>query len=150
LYPGELAKIIRQRIAPYRDRTLQGRLSRARSEVQQRLDNAWRDAGGSELAKQMEALAEQANEIAAEQAERIRQIMEETEERLQEFDDKADELDEQARKISSNLDVELPERPQPEITGPDRNVLFDSRRHWLDQLAVFKARQNGHSNGGDS
>jgi hypothetical protein len=118
LYPGELAKIIRQRIAPYRDRTLQGRLSRARSEVQQRLDNAWRDAGGSELAKQMEALAEQANEIAAEQAERIRQIMEETEERLQEFDDKADELDEQARKISSNLDVELPERPQRRSPAP--------------------------------
>jgi hypothetical protein len=97
----------------------------------------------------MEQLVEQAGMIAAEQAERIRQIMEETRERLQPFADAAEELDRHAREISMSS-VELPERPQPEITGPDPGVLFDSRRHWLDQLTAFKARQNGHSNGGAS
>jgi hypothetical protein len=100
LYPGELAKIIRRKIAPYRDRGLSGRLSRARSEAQQLLDNAWNDAGGPELERQMADLAEQANIIAAEQAERIRQIMEETREQLQPFAAAADELDRQAREIS--------------------------------------------------
>jgi hypothetical protein len=76
--------------------------------------------------------------------------MEETREQLQGFVDAADELDRQAREISDSIDVELPERPQPEITGPSPDVLFDSRRHWLDQLQVFKARQNGNSNGGGS
>jgi hypothetical protein len=150
IYPGELAKIIRQRIAPYRDRGLSGRLSRTRSEVHSLLEDAWNADGGPELQQQMEELVEQANTIAAEQAERIRQIMDETREQLQGFVDAADDLDRQAREIKRNIDVELPERPQPEITGPDPDVLFDSRRHWLDQLTVFKARQNGNSNGGGS
>ena len=30
-------------------------------------------------------------------------------------------------------------RPEPEIEGSDRRVLFDSNRHWLDQLEMFKA-----------
>jgi hypothetical protein len=150
IYPGELAKIIRRKIAPYRDRGLSGRLNRTRSEAQQLLDNAWNDAGGPQLKQQMEELAEQANTIAAEQAERIRQIMDETREQLQEYVDDADELDRQAREISDSINVELPERPEPERDGPSPDVLFDSRRHWLDQLATFKARQNGHSNGGGS
>jgi hypothetical protein len=34
---------------------------------------------------------------------------------------------------------------EPEFTGPSPDVLFDSRRHWLEQLDVFKERQNGAS-----
>jgi hypothetical protein len=150
LHPGELVKIIRQKIAPHRDRGLRDRLSGARSEAQQLLDDAWRDAGGPELKEQLDSLVEQANTIAAEQAERIRQIMEETRDLLQPFADDAEWLDEQAREISRGIDVDLPERPEAEITGPDPDVLFDSRRHWLEQLAVFKERQNGTSNGGGS
>jgi hypothetical protein len=143
LYPGELVKIIRQKIAPYRDRGLSGRLSRTRSEVQQLLNDAWDDAGGAELKQELEELVEQADAIAAEQAERIRQIMDETRGRLQPFVDAAAEVNRQARELGESIDVELPERPEPEITGPSPDVLFDSRRHWLDQLAAFKARKNG-------
>jgi hypothetical protein len=108
-HPGELAKVIRRKIAPYRDRGLPGRLSRADSEADQLLDDAWRDAGGPELKRQMDELIEQANTIAESQAERIRQIMDETREQLQEYVADADELDEQARKIRRSIDVDLPE-----------------------------------------
>jgi hypothetical protein len=150
LHPGELAKIIRRRIASYRDTDLRWRLNQAQIQAQQLIDDAWEEAGGLELEQQMQELVEQATAVAAEQAERIRQIMDETREHLQPYVVIVAELDEQGREISASLDVELPERPEPEITGPDPDVLFDSRRHWLDQLAVFKARKNGHNNGGDS
>jgi hypothetical protein len=140
LHPGELERIILEHAKPYRDPGLQSRLSRTRLQVQRQLDEAWSAAGGDELAEQMDELIEQANEITERQAERIRAIMAETEELLQPLVEAAEDLDRQAREISSDIEVELPERPQPEMSDVDPDVLFDSRRHWLDQLEVFKAR----------
>jgi hypothetical protein len=91
----------------------------------------------------MEELVEEANAVTAEQAERIRAIMEDMREQLQPFVEATNELAEQARQIKEDLDVELPERPEPEIDGPDDEVLFDSRRNWLMQLQQFKKWQRG-------
>jgi hypothetical protein len=144
LYPGELARIIRQGIAPYRDPELRARLAWAQyQEAQPLLDEAWGATDGPELERRMEELIEQANAITAEQAERIQAIMEETRERLQPFVEAADELGEQAARIKRDIDVELPERPEPVIAGPDDATLFDSRRNWLEQLDAFKKWQRG-------
>jgi hypothetical protein len=48
----------------------------------------------------------------------------------------------EAERLASELHIELPDRPEP-VTGDGngRPLLFDSRRDWLEQLKVFKARQ---------
>jgi hypothetical protein len=150
LHPGELAKIIRQAVERFIDRRLVHRLARLRHRQDGpagAVDDAWITGGGPWLENRMRDLVGLANAYATEQAERIHQIMEETGEHLQQFTAAAADLGDQAREIGMSIDVELPERPEPEITGPEPDVLFDSRRHWLDQLAAFKARLNGVRSG---
>jgi hypothetical protein len=149
LHPGRLAETVRRAIAPYVDRDLASRLAAARDEAQQLIDDAWTAAAGQELKDAARELSLQASAVAAEHAERIQQMVEEALGQLDQFTEAADELKARAEELAARLDIELPERPDPEIAGPDLNILFDSRRHWLDQLAIFKAHQNGHRNGGD-
>jgi hypothetical protein len=143
LHPGELEKVIRQAIEPYRDRELGYRLNLARRDAQQAIDDAWTEAAGAEVKKAAQELSEQATAVAAEQADRIRQFVEEALGQLDQFTEAARQLRQRADHIAAGLNIELPERPEPEFTGlADGRLLFDSRRHWLDQLAMFKQRQN--------
>jgi hypothetical protein len=143
LHPGSLAEIVRHAMEPFVDRGLPRRLAAARREAQQRIDAAWTAAAGEEVDEAARELSEQASAEAAEQVERIRETVEEALEQLEGFRHSADELKDRAEQIAAGLNIELPERPEPEIAGlADGRLLFDSRRHWLDQLAVFKERQN--------
>jgi hypothetical protein len=151
LHPGSLAEIVRYAIAPYVDRGLSSRLAAARREAQLRIDDAWTDAAGQEVEEAARELSLQASAVAAEQAERIQQMVEEALGQLDQFTEAAEQLKVRAELIAAGLDIELPARPEPEIAGLDGDrLLFDSRRHWLQQLAVYKERQNGHSNGNAS
>jgi hypothetical protein len=151
LHPGRLAEIVRYAIAPYVDRGLSSRLAAARREAQLRIDDAWTDAAGQEVEEAARELSLQASAVAAEQAERIQQMVEEALGQLDQFTEAAEQLKVRAELIAAGLDIELPARPEPEIAGLDGDrLLFDSRRHWLQQLAVYKERQNGHSNGNAS
>lgn len=40
-------------------------------------------------------------------------------------------------------EFDLPERPEPEVDVDDSGLLYDSRRHWLDQLKAFRAAKAG-------
>jgi hypothetical protein len=55
---------------------------------------------------------------------------------------------EDRRKGAPN-DPELPERPEPAITGADDSAwLFDSSRSYMDQMAFYrKQKQNGDGMG---
>jgi hypothetical protein len=151
LHPGRLAEIVRHAMEPFVDRTLSRRLAAAREEAQQLIDDAWTDAAGQEVDEAAEELSQHASAVAAEQADRIQQIVEEALGELDQFTEAAEQLKARAELIAAGLNIELPERPEPDYAGlDDARLLFDSRRHWLDQLAVFKERQNGHSNGGGS
>lgn len=37
----------------------------------------------------------------------------------------------------------MPEMPEPEVDPDDGDWLFDSTREYLEQLSVYKKRQNG-------
>jgi hypothetical protein len=149
LHPGSLAEIVRHAIEPFVDRGLARRLREADREADRRIEAAWTDAAGEEIEEAARELSQQVSAVAAEQAERIRELVQEALGQLDQFNDAAEQLKERAERIAAGLEIELPERPDPVITGPEPEVMFDSRRHWLDQLAVFKERQN-RSNGGDS
>lgn len=53
-----------------------------------------------------------------------------------------DDLAEDATRIVADFAPDLPDRPQPADPAVDRgSLLYDSDRHWLDQLDAFKARR---------
>jgi hypothetical protein len=173
LHPGELANLIRRAAEQFTDHGLHRRFEEVRGQLYAeggpygQLAQEWVARGGPWLENRMRDLTEDANSIAAEGAERVRvilerireellqarsearQVAEETRERLQWFDEAAGALRRDVWAASAGIgsEIKLPERPRAEV-APDPGVLFDSRRHWLDQLAAFKAAQNGHSNGG--
>jgi hypothetical protein len=140
--PGELAKIILASAKPYRDPKLKSRLAKARDDASDLIRDEWNSAGGSEIEDAAVDLDEQAAAIVAPQAERIRKIIEETEAQLQPLTEQADELEQQAADIEADFDIDLPERPAAKSKG-DPDVLYDSRRHWLDQLAAFRDHHTG-------
>jgi hypothetical protein len=148
LHPGSLAEIVSHAIAPFVDQGLRRRLAAAAREAQERIDAAWTDAAGQELEQAARELSAEASAVGAEQANRIREMVEEALGELDQFTERGEELARRARGIAETLHIELPERPQSDVAvEASDSLLFDSRRHWLDQLAVFKARQNGHGNG---
>jgi hypothetical protein len=141
LHPGTLAEIVRRAITPYVDRRLASRLAEAQEEAQRRIAAAWTGAAGHQIQEAARQLSEQASAVAAQHAERIQQIIEEALGELEQMANAGDQLQERGEQIAAGLNIELPPRPPPEIANPA--LLFDSRRHWLEQLAAFKARQRG-------
>lgn len=78
----------------------------------------------------------------ASHANRIAELVSQALGELGPFAERAEQLRAEAQRIADELDIELPERPEPEPVGENgRPLLFDSRRDWLEQLKVFKARQ---------
>jgi hypothetical protein len=143
LHPGSLGEIVRQAMEPFVDRGLPRRLATARQEAQQRINAAWTAAAGQEVDEAAQELSRQASAVAAEQVERIRETVEDALGQLDQFTEAAEQLKARAEQIAARLNIDLPERPEPETAGlDDDRLLFDSRRHWLDQLAVFKERQS--------
>jgi hypothetical protein len=146
LHPGLLAGIVRDAIRPHVDSSLRGRLNDARFEATSRIEEAWEQESAA-LRDEAERLTVEARDALADNADEIMRLVAEQLGTLGPFEERATELVRQAERLAARLDLALPARPDPEIAGPDEQVLFDSRRHWVDQLTVFKARQNGHGNG---
>jgi hypothetical protein len=140
LHPGELANIIRQAIRPHVDQGLSQRLREAEDDADQAITEAWEPAADG-LQAEADRLVAEARETMAEQAEAISALVGEQLNQLGPFQERAEELVRQAEELAEGLDIELPARPEPEIAGMDGRCLFDTRRHWHDQLALFKERQ---------
>jgi hypothetical protein len=143
LHPGELAKIVRAAIKPYRDLDIEDALSDAADEAQEEAEQAWEDATQA----QREAL-EEAQEKIAEIAERYRQEAEALDARLQaELDPlrpRLDELREEIQQAAADLEVALPERPVAERAEVDEeDWLFSSDRSYVEQLRHYQARKHG-------
>jgi vacuolar-type H+-ATPase subunit H len=129
LHPGELRRIVEDRISDYRDGTYEGRLAAAEDLAEAIVSNAREEAAEDSWERLNEA-NEAINEIYDE-------IREEHGERLQELQGQLEETIEEINNIE--LDVDLPDRPDPEVDPPDEsNVLFDSSRNFADQLDHYR------------
>jgi hypothetical protein len=51
--------------------------------------------------------------------------------------------EQQIRQLAEETEFDLPDRPEPDVEIDYSGVLYDSRRHWLEQLAAFKAAKAG-------
>lgn len=57
------------------------------------------------------------------------------------LDQRLDDLWTDINNLADTADIELPERPEPEVDADESDVLFDSRRHWWDQLERYRQEQ---------
>ena len=171
VHPGEFARIVRQAITARQDASLSERLGEAAAEAQGVAEDTWGDAtadlrGGlrhvgrkarkavsrhqalqrRKAAEISSATARLRAQIAAIEAEvRARYAADEAAV-AGEIDARNAELEAIATKVRERWDQTnfgLPGRPEPEVDVDDSGLLYDSRRHWLDQLAAYKAAKAG-------
>lgn len=147
IYPGELSRIITEAVNQYRDDDLRYRLEDAESEAEESIESEWQ-AWISDYEIEAEALEARARKIIKEFEPKIQEISEM-------FNAAMSDVKKDAQKLESNLqwsidnfmpEVELPERPEPEIEAPDEsNWLFASTRRFGEQLDHYQARKAGGS-----
>lgn len=143
LYPGELARLVRAAVLPYRDQTLPRRLREAEDEARGAVYDAW-DAALAPFTEDIEDLEQQAQAIVDKyrpELERLNALMQAE---LSQVQDRVEVVRLAVQDAADELEVELPARPEAEVYPPDEDDwLFDAGRDYMDQLAVYKARQAG-------
>lgn len=129
VHPGELARIVRAEIAPYRDPTLRHRL---------RLAN--QAAYAAILPEQTRAL-EPFTPAVAELSNRWLAVAEAFREHVADLQRDTDALGTQLDRAALGITIDLPSRPEPQAAGDgdDADWLFDSRRKYFEQLAAYRA-----------
>ena len=149
LYPGELAKLVRHAVRPYRDPTLAQRLNETADEAGEILGEAWKDAT-SEYSDEVDELAEAAREIVSRYEDRLKALNDELQADLEPVREQVEAIWHAIQEAADSLIVDLPPRPEPEIDIPDeRDWLYDSGRDYLSQLSVYKRRKLGEDDAHD-
>jgi hypothetical protein len=153
LYPGELARIMRQAILQYHDPTLTERALKQRE--------ALRDALRGEIEAVLEDYTPNLNELAADYFALLANLnttREEFTDLIRDFQPKVDAYQEQLEAIKDRwrevyddirLDLTLKEfdlgdlfpLPEPNLPEEPDGSLYDSRREYLDQLQAYKAQR---------
>lgn len=144
LHPGELARLVREAIAPYVDEDLAERLGDAESEADDAITTAWNEATEAARAE-LDAIAAEAEAIIAPYREQVREIAARLEAAIAPLNVRVEGVWHAMQDKTQALEVQLPERPEPESEPPDDewDWLFDSSRGYDDQLAYYKERRPG-------
>ena len=140
LHPGYLEQVVRDAVEPYRDPDLPRRL--APTSIAARLDarEQWAQET-SDLRSELDELAADAREIAEPFRTRLTELHQEFEQAIAPIRERAGELESELDERWEAFEPDLPERPEAEPPDVDDDVLFDSRRDWLDQLERYKEDQ---------
>jgi hypothetical protein len=145
IHPGELAEIVTEAVAPYRDETLKDRLGEAEEEALDAARQAM-DEATEPHREELDELADEANEIARRYEARLRELDAELQAELAPVRERLETLRQAVTESVSDIDPDLPERPEPETDDPDEGGwLYDSARGYLEQLAHYQR----HKGGGD-
>lgn len=143
LYPGELARLVRESLAPYMDRDLALRLARARVRAQEAAEREWRELIAEEV-RQLAEIRRKAEEIAAGYTERLTQISQALEQDMAPLEEELEALRQAIQEKADEFEPDLPERPEPQTmaNGAEAEWLFDAGREYLDQLVHYKAHKS--------
>ncbi len=150
IYPGTLARLVRDALAPYWDATLERRLdqtgSRARSLVSRHLqDNLY-----SPTSEAREELAADVQEVTRRYREQLQTLAKALHDDLAPMRERAETLRAEITETIDGLEILLPARPEPAIEEPDESDwLLDVQRPYLPQLKVYKARKRKQGGSGD-
>jgi hypothetical protein len=148
LRPGALPGLVRDALAAYYDRTLFHNLSTAESKACNAADEAW-EQETADLRAELDAIRDEAEQVAAELQPEADALKAKIDERFAPLQRRLDDAWQAATEhgVSRELDVELPERPEPECPADydeDRpEPLYDSTRPYLEQIIYYRARKRG-------
>lgn len=143
LHPGALAKIVRQAIAPYFDTDLQDRLREADEEAEELVNGAWQ-AVTLPYAKELTELEDEVRKTAAKYQDRLRELRDALQAELHPARGRLDAIRHAIREAREELDVDLPDRPDPKTGDADEDGwLFHSERDYVEQLKVYQAHKTG-------
>jgi hypothetical protein len=147
LQPGELARVVREAVAPYRDGDLNWRLYEASRRARDEVDAVWGQATAPFQAE-LDAIEGEAAPIVARYQARLDRLRDEMAAELGPPEERLEGVRQAIRNEALSLTVELPVRPEAEALGVDEgDWLFRSDRDYLEQLTVYK-RRNGCGTGG--
>lgn len=140
LHPGELERIVREAIAPFRDPTLRPRLARARQDAEA-VVRAERIRILEPFKPALEDLNDHWQAVTAQVQEAVTKLQRD-----------AETLGDQLQEAARSAKIELPPRPRPRASGDgnDSQWLFDSQRGYFEQLTAYRAAgaDNALQNGG--
>jgi hypothetical protein len=135
LHPGTLAELVRHAVQPYQDERIEDDLAAAERSAQWDAAELWRRECGD--------LAADLHRIDTEIADALRRhgpALAELNRELRERRERLAELAGQVRDRFAVTEFEVPARPVAYLPGIDTSgMLYDSRRHWREQLAAYKA-----------
>lgn len=143
LKPGELGKIIRQAVKPYRDGMAQQEQRRQGWNVDREISRQW-GAICRPYQWRLERLQEQASDIVESYQDALARLRDDMDEELASVERELNSLRQAVKADAVEFDPELPDRYESPLTLPDQFPgLFDSRRGYLEQLAFYKKTNNG-------
>jgi hypothetical protein len=134
---------VRAAIAPYRDDTLEDRLIEACYEAREAAEQAWAEQT-SEAQAELTTIEAAIEGIVARYQERPEALDAELQAELEPFHEPIETLRLAITEMAAEFAPTLPDRPVPDIVEVDESMwLFDSRRDYLEQMDVYKARKSG-------
>lgn len=144
LHPGVLATIVRQAVAPYRDMRLASRLANAEAAARAEVVAAW-DAAVTPYTAELADIEAAMRDLVAGYENRLWTVGEELQAELTPYTQRLEQLRQAISAAAADLEVELPARPEPRTArANEEGWLYRSSRDYLAQIAVYKARRNGH------
>ena len=138
LYPGELARILDEAIAPYWDRHLRHRINAQAEDIKDRLSLAW----SNRTSKEQAAVAEIQDAIEAifsDYQDELSDLAERLDTELQPLRDQLDVIENRIDAKRDDFEPEIPERLTSDKEPPDESEwMFSSRRGYFEQLTHYR------------
>lgn len=144
LHPGALAREIRAEITPYIDLEFARTLRAVESEAEQAAQAAWH-ATTATLRADLGEIEDQVRDVADRYRDRLTDLGAELERDLAPHRERLGDLWARLVDLAGDPTPNLPGRPVPSPAGRDESAwLYDSGRHWLDQLKRYRAEKAEH------
>jgi hypothetical protein len=143
LHPGALSREITAAVDAYRDHDLASDLRECERTATGRVKAEWH-ANTAEIRGELDTIRTAVNEVAWRYRDRLSALDRELQADLTGHRRRLGELHAELGELVDEVAVDLPERPEPVVPYTDESGwLYDSRRHWWDQLQHYRAERNG-------
>ncbi|MGI8936893.1 MAG: hypothetical protein ACR2JF_01520 [Iamia sp.] len=143
LHPGELARIVRQAMAPYRDVWLRRRLAHTAHEAQEVAREAWDATVAGEQA-QLDGVAQDIAAVVAGYQAELDDLAARMSADMAPHEHRLSRVWHAVQAKAAGFRVDLPPRPEGEVGAADESGwLFDVGRTYRDQLAAYRRHRNG-------
>lgn len=143
LHPGELARIIREAVTPYRDASLSGRLADTSREARAVVRRAWDETFRTEQEALNDITSDVSDVVASYQAE-LEALAERMAADMAQHQDRLNGVWRAVQIKAEAFHVDLLPRPEGEVHPTDESGwLFDNARSYRAQLDAYRSHRDG-------